>query len=103
MPDEGQRSYGALRAALIGYGTIACAYLLPHADHGLVSARNLLIAGILVQLALLLVQALVRRHVSDREMAAQVSALLELIGDAATVLLFALGTLGPVFNVGSTV
>ncbi len=99
MASVNRRTYGALRTALIGYGTVAAAYLIPRNAEGLggfASASSLMIAGVIVQIALLLVHALVRRRVSDGQIAAQLSALIELVGDSVTVLLFALGTLGPI-------
>lgn len=104
MPADKRRSYGAVRSALIAYGAIAYAYLMAPADGveaqslgGFASTRSLMLAGVVVQVGLILVQALVRRHVSDQDAATQVAAVVELTGDAATVLLFALGTLGPIF------
>jgi len=103
MAADNLRTYGALRTVLIGYGTIVAAYLIPRGDEasapglgGFASASGLMIAGVVVQVALLLAHALIRRQVSDAQIAAQFSALIELVGDAATVLLFAFGTLGPI-------
>ena len=108
MAADNPRTYGALRTVLIGYGTIVAAYLIPRGDEaavpalgGFASASGLMIAGVAVQIALLLAQTLIRRRVSDVQLAAQFSALIELVGDAATVLLFALGTLGPMLALQS--
>lgn len=104
------RTYGALRTVLIGYGTIVAAYLMPRSDEAagpsglgdFASASGLMIAGVVVQIVLLLAHALIRRRVGDAQIAAQFSALTELVGDAATVLLFALGTLGPILAMQSS-
>jgi hypothetical protein len=104
MPANQRRGHGAVRSVLIAYGTIAYAYLMAPTDGaeaqspgGFASTRSLMLAGVVVQVGLMLIHALVRRYVSDQDAATQAAAVVELTGDAATVLLFALGTLGPIF------
>jgi hypothetical protein len=97
MLGDKRRSHGVVRSALIAYGTIAYGYLMVPADGGFVSMRGLMLAGVLVQISLILIHALLRRYVIDKDVATQWAAIVELTGDAATVLLFALGTLGPIF------
>ncbi|HEY5809162.1 MAG TPA: hypothetical protein VIT67_14410, partial [Povalibacter sp.] len=58
----------------------------------------LMIAGVIVQIGLAIAQIAVKRSVRDAEMAAQWRSLLEILGDGATVLLFALGTLAPILG-----
>ena len=103
MLADKRRSYGVVRSALIAYGTIAYAYLMVPADGGVVSTRGLMLAGVTVQISLILIHALMRRYVADKDVATQLAAIVELTGDAATVLLFALGTLGPIFATQSAI
>jgi hypothetical protein len=48
-------------------------------------------------------RALIERSVADRELATQTLTVVELIGDGATVLLFALSTLGAIIGVTNDV
>ena len=65
---------------------------------GAFTAPGLLLSGLAVQIALLIVRIAIRRHVADPAMAAQGLRVLELVGDGATVLLFAVGTLGAILR-----
>lgn len=97
------RVYGAVRTALIGYGVAAFTYFQVSASSGAASqalgswasARGLIVLGIGLQLILMLAPALTRRYVADPASATQIMGICEIIGDGATVLLFALATLGP--------
>ena len=84
-------SYGALRSALIGYGVLAFTFFPP--------TRTLMLWGIGVQIALIVARKLIERQVRDPAIAAQALTVLELLGDGATVLLFAIATLGGILQV----
>jgi len=84
-------SYGALRSALIGYGVLAFTFFPP--------TRALMLWGVGVQIALVIARKLVERQVRDPAIAGQVLTLLELLGDGATVALFAIATLGGILRV----
>ncbi|HEX5690325.1 MAG TPA: hypothetical protein VFX76_10010 [Roseiflexaceae bacterium] len=60
------------------------------------SARGLVLIGIGLQLILLLARALTKRYVADSASATQVMSILEIFADGATVLLFAMATLGSI-------
>jgi hypothetical protein len=95
--------YGALRTALIGYGVAAFSYFQVSASSGAASqalgnwgsTRGLVLLGIGIQLILMLARALTKRYVADEASATQIMGICEIIGDGATVLLFAMATLGP--------
>lgn len=98
-----QRFYGAVRTTLIGYGVAAFSYLLSRpsapgeaADAG--SASSLFLYGILLQLAVLIARVLVKKHASNEAAGAQMLAVIELLGDGVTVLLFAVGTFGGIMQ-----
>jgi hypothetical protein len=95
-PLEKQRAYGVFRTTLITYGAGALTYLLAKHDAGTLSSRVLLLCGVVLQLLLIGLRALVKRYVPDAGSAAQASMMLELVGDGVTVLLFALGTFGAI-------
>lgn len=108
MSLEAPRRHGAIRSLLIAYGTIGFGYLLagsaePQEANGFASPHSLMVAGVAVQILVILGHALMRRCIADTTVAAQASALLELVGDAASVLLFALATLGPIFTFQSRI
>jgi len=84
-------SYGALRSALIGYGVLAFTFFPP--------TRALMLWGVGVQIALVIARKLVERQIRDPAIAGQVLTLLELLGDGATVALFAIATLGGILRV----
>jgi hypothetical protein len=84
-------SAGALRSALIGYGVLAFTFFPP--------TRTLMLWGVGVQIALMIARKLVERQVRDPAIAAQALTLLELLGDGATVALFAIATLGGILRV----
>jgi hypothetical protein len=103
------RVYGAVRTALIGYGVAAFSYFQVSASSGTASqalgnwgsARGFVLLGIGLQLILMLARALTKRYVADEASAAQIMGICEIIGDGATVLLFAMATLGPITRVAS--
>ena len=84
-------SYGALRSTLIGYGVLAFTFFPP--------TRTLMLWGVGVQIALMIARKLVERQVRDPAIAGQVLTLLELLGDGATVALFAIATLGGILRI----
>lgn len=88
-----KRTYATLRGTLIGYGVGAYA-LLHLGSWSDAASPAYLYAGLGVQLALMAARALIRRRLPDPDAAAQAMLVVELIADGATVLLFALATLG---------
>lgn len=86
-----RKPYGALRSALIGYGVLAFTFFPP--------TRTLMLWGVGVQIALIIARKLIERQVRDAAIAAQALTVLELLGDGATVLLFAIATLGGILRV----
>lgn len=92
----------AIRSILIAYGTAAFGYWLSRDQEtgelgGIASPGTLFFVGVAIQVALIAFHALIKRYATDPDVAAQARDLIELMGDAATVLLFALATLGPLF------
>lgn len=88
-------SYGALRSALIGYGVLAFTFFPP--------TRTLMLWGVGVQIALIIARKLIERQIRDPAIAAQALTVLELLGDGATVLLFAVATLGGILRVAQQI
>jgi hypothetical protein len=105
-PLDSGRVHGAIRTALITYGVAVFTYLFTRHDSGAsaevlgsgVSARFVVLGGIVLQLLLIAVRALIKRYAPDRSSAVQGFMILELIGDGVTVLLFALGTFGAIMH-----
>lgn len=105
------RAYGAMRTALIGYGVTAFAYFQFGSSPGIASqavgfwgsARGFVLLGIGLQLILMLARALTKRFVHDEALATQIMDICEAIADGATVLLFAMATLGPITRLASEV
>ena len=91
MQSREMRHYAALRSALIGYGVLAFTFFPP--------TRTLLLWGVGVQIALVIARKLVERQVRAPAIAAQALTVLELLGDGATVALFAIATLGGILQV----
>jgi hypothetical protein len=85
------RSFGALRSTLIGYGVLAFTFFPP--------GRALMLWGVGTQIAVILARKLIQRQVRDPAIAGQASMVVELLGDGATVLLFAIATLGGILQV----
>jgi hypothetical protein len=81
------RLSGPFRSALIAYGIAAFAFIVPQSSGG---SRTMLIVGLVVQAIVLVARALAKRL--DGETAAAAIAIVELIADGVTVLLFALAT-----------
>jgi hypothetical protein len=98
------RPYAAFRTILITYGIVAYTYLVSRFDSGegpralgiSASAQSLMLVGLVLQLLLSGIRLLIERHVSDRDQALQMLDMVDLVADAATVLLFALGTFGAI-------
>ena len=84
------RSFGGLRSTLIGVCVLAFTFFPP--------GRALLLWGIGVQIAVILARRLIERQVHDPARAAQALTVVELLGDGATVLLFALATFGGILQ-----
>jgi hypothetical protein len=90
--DQERLSTG-IRTGLIGYGIIAYGYFVARpASPESGSATAYLLSGVGVQILLAVARMLVKRRVTDQDIARQSLFILELVGDAATVFLFALGT-----------
>jgi len=104
---EKDRVHGAVRTALIGYGVAAFAYFQFGSSPGIASqavgywgsARGFVLLGIGLQLILLVARALIKRYVPDGASATQIMSVCEIIADGATVLLFAMATLGSMTRV----
>ena len=84
------RSFGALRSTLIGYGVLAFTFFPP--------TRRLMLWGVGAQIAVIVARKLIERQVRDPAVARQALMLLELLGDGATVALFAIATLGGIMQ-----
>lgn len=104
-----QRVYAKLRTILIGYGVGAYALfgLGPWSQAtqpagSFAASQSYLLAGVGVQVALLVAHALIRRRVADPDSATRITLIVELLGDGATVLLFALATLGVLTRAADT-
>ncbi len=103
---EQHRLYGAVRTTLIGYGVAAFSYLFARPDFGDEakafgvggSASSFVLSGLGLQALLIAATLVIKRIVTDKAIAAQALAILELIGDGVTVLLFALATLGAIIH-----
>jgi hypothetical protein len=76
---------------LIGYGVLAFTFFPP--------SRSLMLWGIGAQAAVILARKLIERRVRDPAIAGQALMLVELLGDGATVALFAIATLGGIMQV----
>jgi len=87
-----QGRYSALRGILITFGIGALGFLF--ARNASRPSLALVLGGLAVQALLVLARWLAKRHAPDEESAQKVFLMLELVGNGATVLLFALGTLG---------
>ena len=98
------RRRALIRTTLIGYGVLAFAWLLsrsglePQALGGFASAQSLFVMGLVVQIVLTIARWIIKYRVSDADAAAQTLSIIDLLGDGATVFLFALGTLGAVLH-----
>jgi hypothetical protein len=76
---------------LIGYGVLAFTFFPP--------TRALMLWGVGAQVAVILIRKLIERQIRDPAIADQALTLVELLGDGATVALFALATLGGIMQV----
>ena len=94
--------YGAIRTLLVSYGVAAFTYILAYTtpqgslpDYASsYTAPLLLLSGLALQILLIILRIVIRRHLASPELAAQTLLVLELVSDGVTVLLFALGTFG---------
>jgi hypothetical protein len=86
-----QLVYASVRTALIGYGIAAFTLITAGADSA-DSAASLMLWGLAVQAALMLARAVIKHRIADADDAARFSLIVELLGDGASVLLFAIGT-----------
>jgi hypothetical protein len=99
-----ERVYGAVRTALIGYGTAAFAFLEPVSLSGaapqapglLGNPRAVVLLGVGLQLLLMIARTLIKRHAPDWAESGRSMLILETVADGVTVLLFAAATLGPI-------
>jgi hypothetical protein len=81
------RLSGPVRSALIAYGIAAFAFIVPQSSTG---SRTMLIVGLVVQVVVVAARILATRH--GGESSANAIAIVELVADGVTVLLFALAT-----------
>jgi len=103
-PQRGERLYNAVRATLIGYGVVGFAFLQSQlapagpaqALGGFASSQSLLLAGLGLQILLVVARAFLKRYATDDNTVATGVAVSGLVADAVTVLLFALGTFGAI-------
>jgi len=85
------RSFAGLRSALIGYGVLAFTFFAP--------TRTLMLWGVGAQIAVIVARKVVERQVRDPAIGGQALMLIELLGDGATVALFAIATLGGIMGI----
>jgi hypothetical protein len=98
------RVYGAVRTALIGYGTAAFAFLepvslsgaAPQASGILGNPRAVVLLGVGLQVLLMLARTLIKRYAPDWAESPRHMLILETVADGATVFLFAAATLGAI-------
>jgi len=106
-----QRRYGVIRTTLITFGVAAFGFLQsreelipkPEAFGTGGSAIAYILVGLAVQVLLLGIHELIKRHALDAERAAPARLLIELIGDGISVLLFALATFGAILQTAGEV
>jgi hypothetical protein len=87
--------YGGIRTALIGYGIAALTLISARSDSVIDSANSgtsLVLWGLAVQVALMLARFAIKYRIPNAADAARYSLVVELLGDGASVLLFAIGT-----------
>ncbi|HZF15010.1 MAG TPA: hypothetical protein VE046_03610 [Steroidobacteraceae bacterium] len=97
---ERERRSGLVRGAIITYGIAAFGFLFANGRLGAPgvfgSPRSYVIAGLVLQFALLAAHWLIKRRAADQETMLRAYIVLEVIGDGVTVFLFALATLGAI-------
>jgi hypothetical protein len=83
------------RSVVLTCGMTAFGYFMlrPAGPGALAHGMGMFAVGLVVQLCVLAATALVKRHVADTEIAAQSVYIVELVGDAITVLFFVMGTI----------
>ena len=110
-PFDQERTYGVIRSALIGYGVAAFSYLFSrssaleavNAGQAGGSAQSLVLGGLVLQVLLIGVRALIKRKAPQSATATQGLMILELVADGVTVLLFAMATLGTIVQASGNV
>jgi hypothetical protein len=98
--DEFDRKVRALRASttarslIIGYGIAAFSFLMLRSDVSGFTAPgvSMFVAGVVIQIAVWIANALVKRHIPDVESAARWQDIIALLADGLTVVCFAIGT-----------
>lgn len=101
-----QRQSNVLRTVLITYGVAVYTALQSSFDSGdtpwvlgiNAAPHSLVLAGLGVQLLLVAARAVIKRYAPDTDAAAQGPSVISVVGDGATVLLFAVGTLGALIS-----
>jgi len=101
-PHRAERTYAAVRAAIVGYGVLGLGFLqsglapaeAPRALGGFASSQGLVLTGLALQALLIVARALLRRYAADEDTVRRAMPIAGLLADAVTVLLFALGTFG---------
>lgn len=88
---DSPRRYGLIRSALIGFGVLAFTFFPP--------TRTLMVWGVGVQIAVIVIRRLIERQIRDPALADQALRIVELLADGATVLLFAIATLGGIMRI----
>lgn len=88
----------AARSVLISYGIAAFSYFMLRVNPPGVpaSGAGLFAAGLVIQLAVLVANSVVKRRIADAELAAQARFAIALLADGVTVTLFAIGTFGAI-------
>lgn len=90
-----QLVYGSIRTALIGYGIAAFTLISARSDSAN-SGSSLVLWGLAVQVALMFARVVIKHRIPNAADAARYSLVVELLGDGASVLLFAIGTFGAI-------
>lgn len=88
------RASTAIRSAIIGYGIAAFSFFMLRSDiHGASApGTGMLVAGLVIQIAVWVATALVKRRIPDSDVAAESQQIIALVADGLTVACFAIGT-----------
>jgi hypothetical protein len=94
MLGQDKVAWTAARSLIITYGIAAFSFFtLRSAAAGTpASGTGMFVAGIVLQVAVWIANALIKRNIEDAELAAQANYIVALVADALTVMLFAIGT-----------